>query len=160
MPQRAPNSKPQPKSKYRVPASSDPPPAISTLISVHTPSPASSAPPFSLDVNSLDGLPLTRGAAACTESYKRRPLFLQMTARRNKCNGGQSGSVFALSPQQVRTVPLQVLPPLPNRLPSRTATLAPPDPMVLVPVCTSTRTWVLTSTSLWASRTQMCMWRV
>ena len=43
-------------------------------------------------------------------TYKRH-LLLQMTAGRNECNGKQSGWVFALSPQQTRTVSSQILRP-------------------------------------------------
>ena len=43
-------------------------------------------------------------------TYKRH-LLLQMTAGRNECNGKQSGRVFALSPQQTRTVSSQILRP-------------------------------------------------
>ena len=53
----------------------------------------------------------------------------------------------------MRTVSSQILPPLPNLPPSRTAKLAP-HPMILVLVC-STQTWISTSTSLWASWTRM-----
>ena len=53
---------------------------------------------------------------------------------------------FAMrSPQQARTVSSQILPPPPNPPPSRTAALAPPHPMIPVPVCSSTRTWISTS---------------
>ena len=51
----------------------------------------------------------------------------------------------------------QIPPPPPNPLPSRTATLAPPHP---VPVCSNTRTWISTSTSLWASWARMRVRRV
>ena len=81
-------------------------------------------------------------------TYKHHLLLLQTTAGRIECIDKQSGRVFALSPRQARTVSSQVLPPLLNLFPSRTATLALPHPMILVPVCSSTRTWVSTSMSL------------
>ena len=175
--QRAPKAKPQPTSKYRrasqqQPAST-PLPVVSASISIHTSSPASSPPPPSPDVNSLDGLPLTILPAPARAGIVVPPRALShlqtsssppsddsrtQQMQRQAIWQGFCYEEPATGAHSLLANPLPLL----NPPPSWTAALAPPHPIILVPVpvVSSARTWISTSTSLWATRTQMWMRRV